>query len=48
MHAVAAGSVVVVCETDAGTLLRSRAAGWSTCPQPMEVVLAWLDGQIRL
>ena len=43
-HAVAAGSVGAVCETDDGTLLMLPGARLLHVPRPMATVLAWLDG----
>ena len=48
MHAVAAGSVAAVCETDEGTLLLLSDGRMIHVPQPMEVVLPWLDGRGKL
>ena len=45
VHAVAAGSVGAVCETDDGTLLMLPGARLIHVPRPMGVVLAWLDGR---
>ena len=45
VHAVAAGSVGAVCETDDGTLLMLPGARMVHVPQAMGVVLAWLDGK---
>ena len=44
-HAVAAGSVGAVCETDDGTLLMLPGARLLHVPRPMATVLAWLDGR---
>lgn len=45
VHAVAAGSVGAVCETDDGTLLMLPGARMVHVPQSMATVLAWLDGR---
>ncbi len=45
VHAVAAGSVGAVCETDDGTMLMLPGARLLHVPQPMAVVLGWLDGR---
>ena len=45
VHAVAAGSVGAVCETDDGTLLMLPGARLLHVPRPMVMVLAWLDGR---
>lgn len=45
VHAVAAGSVGAMCETDDGTLLMLPGARMVHVPQGMAVVLAWLDGR---
>ena len=45
IHAVAAGSVGAVCETDDGTLLMLPGGRMVHVPQVMAVVLAWLDGR---
>ena len=45
VHAVAAGSVAAVCETDDGALLMLPGARLVHVAQPMAVVLAWLDGR---
>ena len=45
VHAVAAGSVAAVCETDDGALLMLPGARLLHVPQPMAVVLGWLDGR---
>lgn len=45
VHAVAAGSVGAVCETDDGTMLMLPGARLLHVPRPMAVVLAWLDGR---
>lgn len=44
-HAVAAGSVGAVCETDDGTLLMLPGARLLHVPRPLATVLAWLDGR---
>ncbi len=44
-HAVAAGSVAAVCETDAGTLLMLPGGKLLHVARPMALVLAWLDGR---
>ncbi|MBE7189935.1 hypothetical protein [Jatrophihabitans endophyticus] len=44
-HAVSAGSVAAICETDDGTLLMLPAGRMIHVPQAMETVLAWLDGR---
>ena len=44
VHAVSAGSVAAVCETDDGTMLMLPGARMLHVPRPMAVVLAWLDG----
>ena len=45
VHAVAAGSVGAVCETDDGTMLMLPGARLLHVPRPMAVVLGWLDGR---
>ena len=45
IHAVAAGFVGAVCETDDGTLLMLPGARLLHVSQPMATVLAWLDGR---
>ncbi len=45
VHAVAAGSVAAICETDDGTLLMLPGARMVHVPRPMAVVLGWLDGR---
>ena len=45
VHAVAAGSVGAVCETDDGTMLMLPGARLLHVPKPMATVLAWLDGR---
>ena len=45
VHAVAAGSVGAVCETDDGTMLMLPGARLIHVPRPMAVVLGWLDGR---
>ena len=44
-HAVAAGAVGAVCETDDGTLLMLPGGRLIHVPRPMATVLAWLDGR---
>lgn len=44
-HAVAAGSVAAVCETDEGALLMLPGGRLVHVPQAMETVLGWLDGR---
>ena len=44
-HAVSAGSVGAVCETDDGTMLMLPGARLLHVAQPMATVLAWLDGR---
>ena len=44
-HAVAAGSVGAVCETDDGVILMLPGARLLHVPQSLGVVLAWLDGR---
>lgn len=45
LHAVSAGSVGAVCETDDGVLLLLPGGRLIHVPRPMPVVLAWLDGR---
>ena len=45
VHAVAAGSVAAVCETDDGSLLMLSGGKMVHVPRPMTSVLAWLDGR---
>lgn len=45
-HAVAAGSVAAVCETDEGALLMLPGGRMVHLPHSLESVLAWLDGRI--
>lgn len=44
-HAVAAGSVAAICETDDGALLMLPGGKLVQVPQEVAVVLAWLDGR---
>ncbi len=44
-HAVAAGAVSALCETDDGALLMLPGGKMIHVPRPMEVILAWLDGR---
>lgn len=44
LHAVGAGSVAVVGQTDDGSLLMLPAGRLLHVPQPLWRVLAWLDG----
>ena len=44
-HAVAAGSVAAICETDDGALLMLPGGKLVQVPQAVEVVLEWLDGR---
>ena len=44
-HAVAAGSVAAVCQTDDGTLLLLPGGRMVHVPQSLAMVLAWLDGR---
>lgn len=44
-HAVAAGSVAAICETDAGALLMLPDGKLLHVARPMALVLAWLDGR---
>jgi hypothetical protein len=44
-HAVAAGAVAAICETDDGALLMLPGGKLVHVPRPLEVVLAWLDGR---
>lgn len=45
LHAIAAGSVGVVCETDDGSLLLLPGGRMVHVGQPLATVLAWLDGR---
>lgn len=45
MHAVAAGSVAAVSDTDDGALVMLPGGRMLHVPQSMGVVLAWLDGR---
>ena len=44
-HAIAAGSVGAVCETDDGSLLLLPGGRLVHVGQPLATVLAWLDGR---
>lgn len=44
-HAVAAGSVAAVCQTDDGSMLMLPGGRLLHVPQPLSLVLAWLDGR---
>ncbi len=44
-HAVASGSVAAACQTDDGTLLMLPGGRMVHVPQPLAMVLAWLDGR---
>ncbi len=44
-HAVATGAVSAMCETDDGVLLMLPGARLVHVPQPLDVVLDWLDGR---
>ena len=44
-HAIAAGSVGAVCETDDGSLLLLPGGRLVHVGEPMATVLAWLDGR---
>lgn len=46
-YAVATGSVAALCETEDGALLMLPGGRMVHVPQPMEVVLGWLDGHPR-
>jgi hypothetical protein len=46
-YAVATGSVAALCETEDGALLMLPGGKMVHVPQPMEVVLGWLDGHPR-
>ena len=45
VHAVSAGSVGAVCETDDGTMLMLPGARLLHVPHSLATVLAWLDGR---
>ena len=45
IHALAAGSVAAVCETDDGALLMLPGGRMVHVPRPLRVVLDWLDGR---
>ena len=45
MHAIAAGAVAAVCETDDGALLMLPGGRFVHVQALMEVVLGWLDGR---
>ena len=45
LHAVAAGAVGAMCETDDGTLLMLPGGRMLHVPRAMCTVLAWLDGR---
>ena len=45
LHAVAAGSVGALCETEDGVLLLLPGGRLIYVARPMPVVLAWLDGR---
>lgn len=44
-HAIAAGSVAAVCETDDGALLMLPGGRMVQVPRALGTVLAWLDGR---
>lgn len=44
-HAVAAVSVAAICQTEDGVLLMLPGGRMIHVPQPMPLVLAWLDGR---
>lgn len=44
-HAVAAVSVAAVCQTEDGALLMLPGGKLLHVPQPLRLVLAWLDGR---
>ena len=44
-HAVGAGSVTAITETDAGSLLLLPGGRLVQVPWPMEQILRWLDGR---
>ena len=45
VHAVAAGSVGALCETEDGVLLLLPGGRLIQVARPMPIVLAWLDGK---
>ena len=45
LHAIAAGSVGAVCETDDGSILLLPGGRMVHVGQPIATVLAWLDGR---
>ena len=45
VHAVAAGSVAAVCETDDGSLLMLFGGKMVHVPRAIVTVMAWLDGR---
>ena len=45
VHAVAAGSVAAVCETDEGSMVLLPGGRILHVPKPLGTVLAWLDGR---
>lgn len=46
-HAVAAGAVAAACEADDGSVVLMLPGGrLMTLPQPLPVVLSWLDGKL--
>lgn len=45
LHAVAAGAVGAMCETDEGTILMLPGARLVHVPQGISTVLGWLDGR---
>lgn len=45
VHAVAAGSVAAICETEDGSLLMLPGGRMLRVPRPLLTVLAWLDGR---
>lgn len=45
LHAVSAGAVAAMCETDDGTVMMLPGGRLVQVARPLEVMLAWLDGQ---